>query len=127
MSASAGPNLYKKILFALLGLTVLTVAVSQVDLGLVGNLVVGLLIATVKATLVVTFFMHMKYEQRWWTGFVLFPLVLVIIMIFANLPDTGMNGYEKDSEWGFTTPAVKQIPHADGSTAPAPTTAASRS
>ena len=36
--------------------------------------------------------------------------VLVMIIIFANFPDTGMNG-------DFTTPAVERIPHA-GESAP---------
>ena len=117
MSASAGSGVYLKVLGALLLLTVITVALSLdwADMGVVMNIAVGVLIAAIKASIVVIFFMHMKYEKRWWAGFVIFPLVLVLIMIFSNLPDTGMNAYEKDSEWGFTTPAVKQIPHADGS------------
>ena len=114
MSASAGPNVYRNVLLSLLGLTVLTVLVSQVELGTAGNLIVGILIAVVKATLVVLFFMHMKYEQRWWAGIILFPLLLVMIIIFSNFPDTGLNGYQKDSDWGFTTPAEKIIPRAGG-------------
>lgn len=51
------------VLAALLALTGVTVAVSSVDLG-VFNVPVALLIASTKATLVLLFFMHMKYESR---------------------------------------------------------------
>jgi cytochrome c oxidase subunit 4 len=48
---------------ALLALTVVTVALSQVDFGRV-NIVVALGIATLKASLVAAFFMHLKYGAR---------------------------------------------------------------
>ena len=114
MSTAAGPNVYRNVLLSLLVLTVLTVAVSRVPMGDVGNIIVGVLIAVIKASLVVLFFMHMKYEQRWWAGIILFPLALVMIIIFSNFPDTALNGYEKGSDWGFTTPAEKTIPRAGG-------------
>ena len=120
MSDSTSPEnklpVYALVLFALLILTGITVALSsdEADMGTAGNIIVGVIIATIKATIVVLFFMHMKYEKRWWAGFIIFPIVLVLIIIFANLPDTGLNGPAKDSEWGFTTPAEKVIPHADG-------------
>ena len=110
MSDPANKTIYRNVLLSLLVLTGITVWVSQIDLGGVGNIVVGLLIAVIKASLVVLFFMHLKYEARWWAGLVIFPLVLVMIIIFSNLPDTGLN---KD----FTTPAEKQIKHA-GESAP---------
>jgi len=83
---------YVKVLLALAVLTFITVLVSRYHFGRVGNIGVGLLIATVKASLVVMFFMHLKYEQRWWAGIVLFPLLLVMIIIGSNLPDTALNG-----------------------------------
>jgi len=83
---------YLNVLIALAVGTALTVAISHVHLGRAGNIAVGLLVATIKASLVVMFFMHLKYEQRWWAGIVLFPLLLVLIIIGSNLPDTGMNG-----------------------------------
>lgn len=83
---------YLNVLIALAVLTFVTVAVSRFHFGRAGNIAVGLLIATVKASLVVMFFMHLKYEQRWWAGIVLFPLFLVFIIIGSNLPDTAFNG-----------------------------------
>ena len=47
------------VLAALMGLTILTVSVTNFDLGSQGNLIVAMVIATIKATLVVTFFMHL--------------------------------------------------------------------
>ena len=50
------------VLVALLFLTVVTVAVTYVDLGPV-NLVVALLIALVKASLVLLVFMHLRWDR----------------------------------------------------------------
>jgi caa(3)-type oxidase subunit IV len=96
----------------------LTVGVSRIELGRAGNIAVGLLVATVKASLVVMFFMHLKYEQRWWAGLVLFPLFLVMIILGSNLPDTGLNGADKNKDDGLLTPPDAVIHHA-GKAAPA--------
>ncbi len=57
---SAG--VYVKTLIALLILTGVTVGASYIDFGS-GNIVIALLIATIKATLVALFFMHLRYEK----------------------------------------------------------------
>ncbi len=72
---------------ALLGLTVVTVLVSYLDLGL-WNAVVALLIASVKASLVALFFMHLKGESRLVWGFALFPIVFLALILFGTLSDT---------------------------------------
>jgi cytochrome c oxidase subunit 4 len=51
------------VLAALLVLTGITVAVSRIDLG-VFNVPIALLVASTKATLVLLFFMHIKYESK---------------------------------------------------------------
>ncbi|MDE3149164.1 MAG: cytochrome C oxidase subunit IV family protein [Acidobacteriota bacterium] len=58
-----GPKVYVLILIALIVGTAATVAASFVDLG-IWNPIVALAIATCKATLVVLFFMHVKYSTR---------------------------------------------------------------
>jgi cytochrome c oxidase subunit 4 len=98
MSSEDHSGNYLKVLVGLAILTVVTVALSLVHLGHWGNILVGLAVATVKASLVVLFFMHLKYEQRWWASIVLFPLLLVFIIIGANLPDTGLNGKNRDGD-----------------------------
>ncbi len=89
MSEEHGPSLntYLAIFVALLALTGLTVAVAFVDLGPLGAPVaVG--IACLKATLVVLFFMHVKYESRliglWAASGIAFFIILVAIT-FAEL------------------------------------------
>ena len=53
---------YSLIFAALICLTLLTVGQSYVDLGK-ANLIVVILIATTKASLVVSFFMHLRYDN----------------------------------------------------------------
>ena len=57
-----GPAIYAKTLGALLVLTAITVGAAYVDLGS-GNVVVALVVATIKATLVALFFMHLKWDK----------------------------------------------------------------
>ena len=67
------------VFFALVAGTIITVAAAFVDLGPF-NIVVALLIATIKATLVVLFFMHVKYTHE-----KLVPLVIVSAIFFMGL------------------------------------------
>ncbi len=57
-----GAGVYVKTLLALLFLTVVTVGASYVDFGS-GNVVIALFIATIKASLVALFFMHLKDDK----------------------------------------------------------------
>jgi cytochrome c oxidase subunit 4 len=57
-----GAGIYVKTLLALLVLTVITVGASYVDFGS-GNIVIALFIATIKASIVALFFMHLKDEK----------------------------------------------------------------
>jgi cytochrome c oxidase subunit 4 len=59
----APPSMYYKVFFALIIGTVLTVAAAKVDMGPLNN-VVMLLIAATKATLVILFFMHVRWGSR---------------------------------------------------------------
>jgi len=110
MSSEDHSTTYLSVLAALAVGTAVTVGVSYVDMGHWGNILVGLLIATIKASLVVLFFMHMKYEQRWWAGIVLFPVLLVFIIIGSNLADTGLNGKNRGGD--LLSEPLPIIPHA---------------
>jgi cytochrome c oxidase subunit IV len=57
-----GAKVYLRTLITLLFLTVITVAAASFDFGS-GNVVIALTIATIKATLVALFFMHLRYEK----------------------------------------------------------------
>lgn len=56
-------SLYVKIFLSLLVLTVITVLVAQFDFGSL-NTLIAMLVATVKATLVALYFMHLKYDDK---------------------------------------------------------------
>jgi len=74
---------YRKLTYvwlALLVLTALTVGVTRLDLG--GYKVLGALaIASLKSGLVITFFMHMKYEGRLLRWLLFLALVTLAIFI----------------------------------------------
>ena len=80
-------RIFFTVYIALVLLTVVTVVVSYINLGLM-NVVVALLIASVKASLVALFFMHLKSEDRLVWGFALVPIVFLALIIFGTLVDT---------------------------------------
>ena len=79
-------SVYLRTLGTLLFLTVVTVAIAQVDFGAM-NAVVALFIATVKALLVASFFMHLKFEKRLIILFAIYPIVLLFLFIGSNVMD----------------------------------------
>lgn len=80
--AAHRPNvaLYLKVFGALLVLTVVTVAVSHLDLPKGPGIAVGILIALVKAGLVAAFFMHLKGEKA-----LIFALLAVTVFFMLHL------------------------------------------
>jgi cytochrome c oxidase subunit 4 len=72
---------------ALVLLTGVTVLVSYADLG-PWNAVVALLIASVKASLVALYFMHLKGESRLVWGFALVPILFLALILLGTLSDT---------------------------------------
>jgi cytochrome c oxidase subunit 4 len=88
MKAHGSGNLaYITVWAALIVLTAVTVAVSYVHLGMM-NVVVALLIASVKASLVALFFMHLRYDDRLVWGFALAPIFFLVLIIAGTLSDT---------------------------------------
>jgi len=82
-----------KTLLALLVLTAITVGAAYVNLGS-GNVVVALLIATIKASLVALFFMHLRWDKPVYgivamAGF----LFLGIFLMFCVLDASSRNYY----------------------------------
>ncbi|RMD85885.1 MAG: hypothetical protein D6813_15635, partial [Calditrichaeota bacterium] len=66
--------------------TALTVWVAFFDLGFLNN-VVALTIAVIKATLVVLFFMHVKYSSRLTRVFAIAGIFWLIILLSYTLSD----------------------------------------
>lgn len=77
-----GDRLLLAVWLGLALLTGATIAVSRLDLGF-GNVAAALGLATLKASLVVFFFMRLKYERRLFK--VLLFLALVTLAIFVGL------------------------------------------
>jgi cytochrome c oxidase subunit 4 len=94
--------IYFLVFAALLVLTWVTVQVSHVDLGspqvfgdvrLHLNVIVALLIAVTKATLVVLFFMHVKYSSRLVQIVVGSSVIWLIILIGITISDYLSRGW----------------------------------
>ena len=97
-------KVYQTVLGILLVLTVITVAVSRIDFGSM-NLVVAMIIASIKAGIVALYFMHLKYENPVLWVYVAFPLVLLVIMIAGIFID---NPYRNDPHIYHEAPAKVQ-------------------
>lgn len=98
---------YVAVFLGLLILTGLTVGQSYVDLGKL-NIVFVMLIATMKASLVVTFFMHLKWDNRF-NALIFVSTIFFIGVFFAYTmndtdrrgdldPDQNMKRWEKTGE-----------------------------
>lgn len=72
---------YLKVLLTLLAFTVVTVAVSRVDFGHFNSLI-AMLIASVKASLVLLYFMHLKYDDKLYPT-VFFTSIFFLVIMFA--------------------------------------------
>ncbi|MEO7032776.1 MAG: cytochrome C oxidase subunit IV family protein [Polyangiaceae bacterium] len=95
------------VLGALMVLTFLTVSVTSFDLGSEGNLVVGMVIATVKAGLVVTFFMHLFWDKKF--HLILFLTAVLFVILFLSMSITDRSEYQSgiDKYQVDTASAVK--------------------
>src|SRR5215213_175091 len=79
---------YLYIFFSLVILTIVTVLVAFHRFeNEVVNLLLALLVASIKATLVAMFFMHLKFEGKLIYLIFFVPLVLCVLLIVALIPD----------------------------------------
>ena len=84
-------KLYMTVGIALFILTAVTVLVASFDFGRM-NLVVAMIIAVVKGTLVCLFFMHLKYDHKLYATVMIFSLVFLGIFITITMYDTLKRG-----------------------------------
>jgi cytochrome c oxidase subunit 4 len=75
----------------LLVLTAITVAASYVDFGS-ANILIALLIATIKATTVALMFMHLRYDHKFHAIIFSFSLIFLAIFIAFTMYDTETRG-----------------------------------
>jgi cytochrome c oxidase subunit 4 len=90
---------FVKVLIALLVLTVITVLAAQVDMGK-WNIAGALVIASVKASLVIAVFMHGKYENKIIWTYILIPFILLFIMIGGIFTDDPFRSHPENSQQG---------------------------
>jgi cytochrome c oxidase subunit 4 len=89
---------YLKIFLGLVCLTLLTIGVAYIPLGKM-NLIVAIMISTAKASLVVTFFMHLKYDSRFNALMFLSSLLFIGVFFAYTMNDTDHRG-QVDSAQG---------------------------
>ena len=92
------------VLATLVALTVITVAVTYVHLGPL-NLAVALLIAMVKASLVLLYFMHLRWDRPFHA--VVLISALVFVMVFIGLALLDSYHYQTDLIPGYA-PQLQQ-------------------
>ena len=86
------PKVYFAVFTALGVLTVVTWSVAKLDLGFL-NVVVALTIAVIKATLVVLYFMHVRWSSRLTWVFVCAGFFWLAIMVALTLSDYLTRGW----------------------------------
>jgi cytochrome c oxidase subunit 4 len=74
------------VLISLLILTTLSVTLAELHLGAI-SVAVALLVASVKGSTVLTYFMHLKYESTFFKGMVAGVLVMYTLVIIFTFFD----------------------------------------
>jgi len=91
---------YIGIFAALIVLTFITVAVSYFDFGS-ANIVIAMIVATMKATLVAAFFMHLRHDKLFNTLAFLASFLFLAVFILLTYDDLGNRG-RVDNAYGGT-------------------------
>lgn len=88
LSHIASPKVLLGTFGALMVLTVITVLATKVDLGSNLNLVVAMVVATIKAGLVCMYFMHLRYDKPLHTVAFLSALLFALLFVSFALMDS---------------------------------------
>ncbi len=83
----SGLKTYAFVCLALFALTGITVYSTKFDFGDL-NIVVAMIIASVKASIVAYYFMHLKFEDKLTWVYALYPLFLLLLLIGSTLFET---------------------------------------
>ncbi len=89
---------YCAIFAALIALTFITVAVSNFDFG-DANIIVAMVVATIKASLVAAFFMHLTHDRVFHTLIFLASFLFLGLFFLLTYDDVGRRG-EIDEDYG---------------------------
>jgi cytochrome c oxidase subunit 4 len=117
------PRVYVTIFLALMALTALTTWVAYIDLGAL-NVVIMLAIAGFKATLVVLWFMHARYESHVTKVTILGSVFWLLVLIVISAGDTFIR-WRPDSvaEFGLNPEAPSQLSPSNAYTPSSPAAA----
>jgi cytochrome c oxidase subunit 4 len=91
----------------LLLLTLVTVMATKVDFGANINLGIAMAIAVLKATLVVLFFMHLRYDRLFHS--VVFVGALLAAALFVGFTLMDSNQYQQTNIWNPDAPPAAPI------------------
>lgn len=105
---------YLGVFGALIFFTAATVGAYNIRLG-EANLGVAILIATVKATLVIAFFMHMLHERRFNLVVLIGALVFVTIFLAYTMNDTQTRGVNQSMQGVWVNPDTGELSPGVGS------------
>ncbi|TDI76597.1 MAG: oxidase [Bacteroidetes bacterium] len=98
---------------AVLGvLTIVTVAAAQFDLGSF-NVPIALLIATIKASFVISIFMGLKYGNKTNALILAVGLIMVVVFVTFILLDTEFRGDTSATESGTIMQSEQTMPAAE--------------
>ncbi|MCY3625227.1 MAG: cytochrome C oxidase subunit IV family protein [Candidatus Dadabacteria bacterium] len=78
---------YAAVCLTLFVLTAVTVYVAKFDFGDF-NIVIAMLVASVKAAIVALYFMHLKFEDKLTWIYALYPLFLLFLLIGFTIMET---------------------------------------
>jgi cytochrome c oxidase subunit 4 len=96
---------YVGILAALMFFTLLTVGVASIHLGPL-NLAVAVAIASIKATLVITFFMHLKYDNRFNAAILICTVMFIGVFFVYTMNDTDTRAELDDAQGSMVLPST---------------------
>ncbi|MBA3817620.1 MAG: cytochrome C oxidase subunit IV family protein [Deltaproteobacteria bacterium] len=91
----------------LLVLTLVTVLATKIDLGANLNLALAMFIAVIKATLVVLFFMHLKYDKVFHTVVFMSAILASALFVGFTLMDSGQ--YQEANIWDVDAPPTAPV------------------
>jgi len=91
----------------LLLLTILTVAATKIDFGANINLAIAMVIAVTKATLVILFFMHLRYDRLFHT--VVFVSAICAASLFVGFTLMDSSQYQHTNIWSPSEPPAAPV------------------
>ena len=91
----------------LLFLTILTVLATKIDFGANINLAIAMVISVTKATLVILFFMHLRYDRLFHT--VVFVSAICAASLFVGFTLMDSSQYQHTNIWTPSEPPAAPI------------------